>query len=341
MLGFISSHIMFRIKWRYLYIFLLGTYSFLNIKFTQGDTVLDLSITDPALYIIILLIVIGIWEGNNLIDRINSSLPYKKISFKLLRHFLSSLILVGILTPIYNIGTNYFLQSASLFEGINQLLGFGFRINLFLQCINAIMVYNKELSTAKLEAETLKKETSEAQYEALRKQINPHFLFNSFNVLTSVIETDEKLAVHFVEQLSKVYRYLLKTQDLKIVPLEEELDFIESYIFLLRIRFGDNLHFEKKISELGNHIPPSTLQLLIENAIKHNEVSKQNPLTILLERSNGELIIRNNKNPKQKREASEMVGLANIRKRYQLLGAVPPVVEDTQDEYLVKLSLIK
>ena len=331
---------MFGIKWRYVYILLLGTYSFLNIKFTQGDTVLDLPITDPALYGIILLIIVGVWEGNHLIDRINSSYPYKRISFKLFRHFVASLLLVGIITPLYNVSINLLLASPSLFEGFNQLLGFGFRINLFLQCINAIMVYNQELSTAKLESETLKKETSEAQYEALRKQINPHFLFNSFNVLSSVIETDQKLAVHFVEQLSKVYRYLLKTQDLKVVPLEEELDFIESYIFLLRIRFGDNLQFEKNISALENNIPPSTLQLLIENAIKHNEVSKQNPLTILLERSNGTLIVKNNKNPKAKKEASEMVGLANIKKRYQLLGAIPPAIEDNAEEYIVKLSLI-
>jgi len=323
------------------YIFLLGTYSFLNIKFTQGDTVLTQPISDIGLYGIITFIVICVWEGNNLIGKWNDRLPYKKISYKLVRHFLSSLLLVGVITPIFNIAINYFLQSASLFEGFNQLIGFSFRINLFLQCINAIIVYNKELSSAKLEAETLKKETSEAQFEALRKQINPHFLFNSFNVLTSIIETDEKLAVHFVEQLSKVYRYLLRTQDLKTVPLEEELDFIESYIFLLRIRFGENLQFEKKISDRKDDIPPSTLQLLIENAIKHNEVSKSNPLTIELERTNGQLIVRNNKNPKQKKEASEMIGLANIRKRYQLLGRTPPVIEDSEKEYTVKLSLLK
>ncbi len=331
---------MFGNKWRYVFIALLGIYSFLNIKFTQGDTVLTQPISDFALLIIILLIVFTVWEGNHLISYLNGRATTKRISIKLIRHFLSSLLLVGILAPLFNVSINYFLNSPSLFDGINQLIGFGFRINLFLQCINAIMVYNTELSTAQLEAETLKKETSEAQYEALRKQINPHFLFNSFNVLSSIIETDEKLAVHFVEQLSKVYRYLLKTQDLKVVPLEEELDFIESYIFLLRIRFGDNLQFEKKIADDQNSIPPSTLQLLIENAIKHNEVSRQNPLTIQLERSNGTLLVRNNKNPKEIKEASEMVGLANIRKRYQLLGAVPPVIEDTEDEYLVKLSLI-
>ncbi len=332
---------MFSNKWRYLYVFLLGSYSFLNIKFTQGDSLLSHPISDLIFYAIILLIVFVIWEGNYLLEKINGSIRARKTSFKLLRHFLASVLLVAIVTPIFSVSFNYFIATENLFSGFNQLLGFSFRINLFLQCINAILVYNKELSNAKLEAEMLKKETSEAQFEALRKQINPHFLFNSFNVLSSVIETDQKLAVAFVEQLSKVYRYLLKTQDLKTIPLDDELDFIESYIFLLKIRFGDNLQFERNIADTESSIPPSTLQLLIENAIKHNEVSKKKPLTVSLERQNGSLIIRNNKNPKGRPEGSEMIGLANIKKRYQLLGAIPPVISNTDKEFFVKLSLIE
>ncbi len=324
-----------------MYIFLLGSYSFFNIKFTQGDSLVSLPISDIVFYSIILLIVLSIWDGNFLIEKINNRLSAKRVSFKLVRHFLLSVLLVVIITPLFSIAINYFLASKTLFDGYNQLIGFSFRINLFLQCINAILVYNKELNTAKLEAETLKKETTEAQFEALRKQINPHFLFNSFNVLSSVIETDQKLAVSFVEQLSKVYRYLLKTQELKTIPLQEELDFIESYIFLLKIRFGDNLQFERTISDTSHSIPPSTLQLLIENAIKHNEVSKKNPLSVSLDRQNGSLIIKNNKNPKATSEPSEMIGLANIKKRYQLLGAMPPEISDTETEFLVKLSLIE
>ncbi|MEM0940598.1 MAG: histidine kinase [Bacteroidota bacterium] len=332
---------MFNIKWRYLYVFLLGSYSFLNIKFTQGDTILSLPISDLVLYAIILTIVLVVWEGNHLIDKIHGKRRTRKVSHRLIRHFLLSAVLVAITTPVFSIAINYFLASNTVFNGFNQLLGFSFRINLFLQCINAIILYNTELSTARLEAETLKTETSEAQFEALRKQINPHFLFNSFNVLSSVIETDQHLAVQFVEQLSKVYRYLLRTQDMKIIPLEEELDFIESYIFLLKIRFGNNLQFERNITDVKDKIPPSTLQLLIENAIKHNEVSKKNPLKVSMERSNGALFIKNNRNPKIKPVASEMIGLANIRKRYQLLGATPPEIKNTKQEFLVKLSLIE
>ena len=321
--------------------FLLGSYSFLNIKFTEGDSVLSLPISDLIFYAIIFLIVFVIWEGNHILQILNQKLPTGKVSHKLLRHSFGSIILIALITPIFSVVINHFLASESYFTGFNQIIGFTFRINLFLQCINAIIVYNKELSTARIEAEKLKKETTEAQFEALRKQINPHFLFNSFNVLSSVIETDQNLAVQFVEQLSKVYRYLLRTQELKTIPLEEELDFIESYIFLLKIRFGDNLHFERNLPELNGEIPPSTLQLLIENAIKHNEVSKRKPLNISLERENDFLIIRNNKNPKNKPEQSEMVGLSNIKNRYRLLGVQIPEINNTDSEFSVKLSLME
>jgi len=263
------------------------------------------------------------------------------VSLLLIRHFVASVLLVSIISPLFVVSINYFLDSKELFEGFNQLVGFTFRINLFLQCINAIIVYNKELSSTKIEAETLKKETTEAQFDALRRQINPHFLFNSFNVLSSVIENDQKLAVQFVEQLSKVYRYLLRTQDLKTVALEEEVDFINSYVFLLKIRFGSNLNYEESLMARDGALPPASLQLLIENAIKHNEVSKSNPLTISLERQNGELVVTNNKNPKVKPEISEGVGLSNIQKRYQLLGVATPEILDNEKDFTVKLPLIK
>jgi len=332
---------MFGIKWRYIYILLLGLYSFLNIKFTQGDTVLSLPIPDPLFCGIILVLVFAIWEGNHVLEYFNKKLKYKRVSSLLIRHFVASVILVSVLSPLFVVLINYFLDSNALFEGFNQLLGFTFRINLFLQCINAIIVYNKELSNTRLETETLKKETSEAQFDALRRQINPHFLFNSFNVLSSVIENDQSLAVQFVEQLSKVYRYLLKTQQLKTVSLNDEIDFINSYVFLLKIRFGNNLNFEQYIKATDGTLPPASLQLLIENAIKHNEVSKSNPLTISLERQNGELVIKNNKNPKVSTDKSEGVGLSNIQKRYQLLGASPLKILDNEKDFVVKLPLMK
>jgi len=331
---------MFGIKWRYFYIFLLGTYSFLNIKFTQGDQLISLPVSNWVFYTIILIIVLVVWEGNRLIQYFNYRSISRKISIKLLRHFGFSLILIACVTPVFNMGINYFLDSESLFRGFNQLLGFSFRINLFLHCINAIIVYNNELSNARIESEILKKETSEAKFDALRRQINPHFLFNSFNVLTSVIENDTKLAVQFVDQLSKVYRYLLRTQELKTIALEEEVEFIESYVFLLKIRFGDSLSFSQELKNVEAYLPPSTLQLLIENAIKHNEVSKSNPLTISLTQETDELVVTNNRNPKSNAEDSSGVGLSNIKKRYLLLGKKTPTIIESENAFSVRIPLI-
>lgn len=332
---------MFGHKRRYLFSFLLGSYSFFNIKFTKGDSLLNLPLSDLYLYLIILAMVVCIWEGNNVLQSLLPKKKLQRVSLLLIRQFALSVILVVFISILSTLISNQVLSADYSFVGFNQVAGFTFRINLFLHCINAIITYNNELSQSKLEAETLKNETTEAQYEALRRQINPHFLFNSFNVLSSVIESNPRLAVQFVEQLSVVYRYLLKTQEQKIIPLEEELDFINSYVFLLKIRFGENLQFHKKIVHSDDvSLPPSTLQLLIENAIKHNEVSKSNPLTISLIQENGSLIVSNNKNPKSTIEESSNVGLSNIKNRYELLGNKVPEVKDEEREFVVKISLI-
>lgn len=333
---------MFKIKKRYLFIFLLGAYSFLNIKFTEGDSLVSLPINDLTFYLVIQSLVLLIWEGNRLFESFIIKHPQKRIASRLIKQFAVSLAIVGVLSGLSTLGLQLALGTSVSVTAFKLVLGFTFRVNLFLHCINAIMVYNSELGSSRLEAERLKKETSEAQFEALRKQINPHFLFNSFNVLSSLVESEPKVAVKFIEQLSHVYRYLLKTQDLKVVSLKEELEFLRSYIFLLKIRFQSNLDIILDVQEEENkYLPPSTLQLLIENAIKHNEVSKKYPLTITLSQQNGSMIIDNNLNPKSTPEESSLVGLNNIKERYILLGGESPVIEKSEENFTVTIPLIK
>lgn len=330
---------MFHIKHRYLYILLLGVYSFFNIKFTGGDELINLSINDAAIASVIIFLTLLVWEGNHGIGYALSSKPYKKLSYRLISHFLVSIVMVVILSLSTSIFLAKLFNDTSYFGNINQLLGFLFRINLFLHCINAIVTYNRALSKSRLEAEILKNENKEAQFEALRKQVNPHFLFNSFNILTSIIENDSKLAVTFVDQLSNVYRYLLKTESQKLVPLKEELEFIESYLFLLTIRFRDNISVTIDVSGEG-HVPPATLQLLLENAIKHNEVSKKYPLTISIKQSNGLISVSNNKNPKENTMEPSHIGLANLEHRYQLLAKKSIDVRDSSTEFRVTVPVL-
>ena len=330
---------MFSNKYRYFFIALLGGYSFLNIKFTEGDKVLTTNLGNVWLFALILILTILVWEGNRLFQ--NSTFASNSLPQKLVLRFFLSIVLVTTISIVSSYIVGQTLNTATSLPGFKQTLGFTFRINLFLHCINAIYQYNKALSDSRLETERLKKQSTEAQLEALRNQVNPHFLFNSLNVLTSVIESDKSLGVKYVNELSKVYRYLLRSEKEHLVSLDDEISFLESYIFLLKIRFQKNLEINMNLQEApAQRIPPSTLQLLIENAIKHNEVSKKNPLTISIKQENGHIVVHNNMNLRSERIESSGVGLENIKNRYLLLTSMPPLVEKSEEHFLVRLPVI-
>lgn len=189
----------------------------------------------------------------------------------------------------------------------------------------------------------LQEENIISQFESLKAQVNPHFLFNSLNVLSSLIFIDPKKAAKFVRQLSKVYRYVLEHKDLDTIRLREEQPFIDSYIFLLKTRFDQNLTVEKKLPEdvMDKHVAPMVIQLLIENAIKHNIVSKLKPLTILLQASDGYLEVRNNLQLKSSTEVSSGIGLNNIRKRYEYLTNKKVEIMETDGFFIVRIPLIE
>ena len=191
--------------------------------------------------------------------------------------------------------------------------------------------------------EQLKNQQVRTQYEVLQNQMSPHFLFNSLNTLTTIIPEDTDAAVSFTEKLSEVYRYILQNKDRELVDLEEELDFVKSYLFLLRMRFPDNLTFNFDIDKkyLNQTIPPLTLQMLVENAIKHNIVSKAKPLHIDIYIENGKsVIVKNNLQRKESLEKSTKTGLENIRKRYTILGGKEIDVITTASNFMVAVPLI-
>lgn len=330
---------MFSTKYRYIYITLLGAYSFLNIKFTEGDKALSTNLSDLTLFFVIISLTISVWECNHLIER--TRVRVEKITSRLIYQFLISIGVVIILSIITSYAIGIITIQEALLPGFKQALGFAFRINLFLHCINAIYQYNKELNNTQLEAERLKKQSTEAQLETLRNQVNPHFLFNSLNILTSIIEEDTKTAVKYVSELSKVYRYLLKNEQENLVQLEEELDFIESYVFLLKLRFHENLEIDIITDEnTKQSIPPFTLQLLIENAIKHNEVSSYHKLKISIHQQNDHLIVENNTRARTDNSKRSGIGLSNITNRYQLLTSSKPEISNETEKFIVRLPVI-
>jgi two-component system, LytTR family, sensor kinase len=190
-----------------------------------------------------------------------------------------------------------------------------------------------------IEAEKLKKEQIAAKYEVLRNQVNPHFLFNSLNVLTTLVHKDADLAEKFIKQLSDNYRYVLDTREQEVVALNEEIRNLEAYIFLMKIRFGDSLKAHIQVDSDGK-VAPLTLQMLVENAIKHNEVSKSNPLSIDVFEEGDYIIVKNNMQKKNNVVESTGLGLTNIKARYTFLNEKKVIIDENDGCFMVKIPII-
>jgi two-component system, LytTR family, sensor kinase len=205
------------------------------------------------------------------------------------------------------------------------------------------MEYSRRLGSLEAEKEELLRINLQSQFDSLKQQVNPHFLFNSINTVSSLITKDPARAQKFLSEMSKVYRYLLQSNEEELVTLETELRFIDSYFHLLKTRFTDGLFLDLQIGDdvLQYQVPPLTLQLLIENAIKHNIIEKETPLVISMVTTKGHLTVTNNLQKKLTDVVSTQTGLANIIARYKLLGQTEVVVLQTEHEFQVTIPLIQ
>ena len=216
------------------------------------------------------------------------------------------------------------------------------RINNTLE--QSVAERTKQLTEANTQLLKVQKENLQSQFEVLKQQVNPHFLFNSLNVLTSLIKIDPDLAESFTERLSKVYRYVLENKEKDLVSLSTELEFLNAYLFLLEIRFMKKLLIEIKIDKSYSdyQILPIAIQLIIENAIKHNTFSKAQPLKIeIFVDEQQRLNIINNLNVRETKLVSTGVGLENINRRYALVSDQKPGFIKTSEQFIAKLPLLK
>jgi len=188
----------------------------------------------------------------------------------------------------------------------------------------------------------MQREQAIVKYDALRNQLNPHFLFNALTSLNSLIFDNPQLASDFLQQLSKVYRYVLQHKEKETVSLSTELDFVDNYTFLLKTRFGSGIEIDINLSEEAKEkgIVPATLQILIENAVKHNIVSSANPLVISITEYNSYLLLGNNVNRKAQVETSNKQGLENLKSLYSYLIDKPIDIVETNEKFTVKIPLI-
>ncbi len=216
-------------------------------------------------------------------------------------------------------------------------------INILMMVVLEAWHFFIESDKAKLKSETLERELSQVRFEVLKNQINPHFMFNSLNVLSGLIEKDVVKAQLFIDEFAHIYRYVLETIEKPVVTLNEELDFIRSYIFLQQIRYGESLLFKVNLPAdlLAMLLPPLSLQLVLENAIKHNIVNQSQPLCIDIFHDIGWLIVKNNMQRKISSNVSTGLGQKNLVKRYAMICEDIPQFMVESNYYIVRLPLIQ
>jgi hypothetical protein len=218
----------------------------------------------------------------------------------------------------------------------------GLIINLIFDTLWEVLYTLEKFKESLAEKELLEQMATEQEFERLKSQVNPHFLFNCFNTLSSLIQEDKKEAEHFLDELSKVYRYLLKNNEDGMTTVEKELSFIHSYFQLLKTRYGDALQMRMDIDEryFPFLLPSLSLQLLVENAVKHNIVSKQQPLMLEIFSANGDkLVVNNNLQRKPVNKSSTGIGLNNISAKYKLMKQEGFEIVENESHFMVMLPL--
>jgi LytS/YehU family sensor histidine kinase len=220
---------------------------------------------------------------------------------------------------------------------IGEYISF-FLISAIIYARSFFIEYREEA----IQAEKLKQEAMGLQYQVMQNQVNPHFLFNALNVIGSLIDVDTEKAKSFIRELSLFYRELLLLKDTELVSVREELNFVKKYIFLQKIRFGDNFNVDIFIPEdMPGKLVPMSLQMMLENAVKHNVISKNEPLRVVMGKTdNGELFVENNLQPKSNVSGSNRIGLDNLRARYQYLTNKEMQISKNEHFFRVTIPLI-
>jgi hypothetical protein len=309
----------------------------------SGHSFLILPVFTIAIYLI--------WECSSFVSRKLEQkyswkeFFYKRIFFQLLY---SGLLIFPPLNIIYLI---FKLYSVAHWEQVGSRISFFILIifngSLFLAflLVTGFQLGSDFLKTWKMteiDKERLLKESTKARLESLKSQLNPHFMFNNLNILTVLIQRDPNLATEFVEKFSEVYRYVMQSGVKELVPLRDELEFLESYIFLLSHRFSNSISFHLSIDAHSREkfIPPLALQLLIENAVRHNKATQATPLKIEVTTIDGKISVKNNLQRRIESEGTGM-GLANISARYDLLSDKKVEIIEQEGWFEVRVPLLE
>jgi two-component system, LytTR family, sensor kinase len=339
---------MFHIRYRFGFMLLLGAYSFVNTLLVETFDYYHVGVDNWIIFLLFLVVTSAIWEGNRIWDGWLARQDITHFWLRICYNFAGSLVITATCSLLLGVSTAYFTLPGDWHGWILPLKLFAmfcFRINLFLNTIHIIFLYMQKLEQSHQELETYKRISSQAQLQSLRNQVNPHFLFNNLSVLSALISQDANASVEFVRQFSNVYRYILRSDEKELTHLAEEIEFIQSYLYLLKTRFNSGLNVAIDVSEgcLSAYILPVSLQMLVENAVKHNIISKSKPLNIEIFCRNDESItVRNNLQKRAINDTqSTQLGLTNIVKRYDFLGHHGVNIEHDDKYFCVTIPLIR
>ena len=314
---------------------------FVSITFSQQiavrfviNALLELSITFTISFILF-------WINFYILKPLQSNKKINWINFILA--FAVSFFVVLILTHYLFALKKGFLPKADIPRSGHLFITKDFFLALVvIICIYVIrLVFQNQKN--RLEIQSLKIENLQRQFDALKNQVSPHFLFNSLSSLRTLINESPEVAQEYLDHLSTVLRYTLQANENRLVSLSDELQFVESYFFLIKLRFTKNISLVQSISHelLGYKVPPLALQILLENAVRHNEISKRNPLEISISTTPTKtLVVSNTINKKFAPEPGAGVGLANLLNQYRILGDQDISIRKEDQKFIVEIPLL-
>lgn len=291
-------------------------------------------------------VAVLLWFGIRFMTRkLDKTYPWKQYGRNRLFLQLSVIITysLAIVNGAYFLLRLFFIATPPRPEQVFVMNVYGTLIILFVTSIYFLFYFLRAWIKSQIEGERLKKESVQAQLHALRNHLDPHFLFNNLNILSALIDQDNEKSQLFLSKFSEVYRVLLQTESDELIPLRQELEFVQAYLHLLHIRFGDLFQVEINIPtevETG-YVPPLTLQMLLENALKHNQVNEDHPLVIRLDVEGNHLLVSNPLLPKTQEVKTIGSGLNNLTERYRMLTDLELEVQQTDTHFTVKVPLIQ
>jgi sensor histidine kinase YesM len=327
----------------------IGLLVFLFFKITSEKSLEWPPITFYSMFftvgVVLIIFQVIDFVGRRLIRKYKSSLTSYRVLFKFYLVnclatapfvLLASLIHIKIFVPYFNCDT-----CVSPMQELTQTVAQGLVLSWLIISAKTFMIYMEYSRRSEREKSIIQQELALSKFESLKDQIQPHFLFNSFSVLSTIIEEDPKLAVEFVAKLSKIYRYVLENRT-QLVDLQTELEYLEHYIFLLKTRHGESIVINIDFENTESLLPILSLQMLVENALKHNYFSRERPLVIDIYAENASfLVVSNGLNRRKEDIQSTKFGLKNIQNRYELLVEKEIEVKSDESHFTVKLPIIR